>query len=359
MGRCASPCLGDLDPNAYRAPARQGAGAVRRPDAAGSGCSAELDEQIAAASADAPLRARRGAAAPPRAAGGRCSSGWTGMLRAVARRPRLVLARHPVKERFDAFWVVERPGGRLGPAAGLRASWRSAPRPRSRRAPAAGHGPAGGGRRGPDRVRLGRRARAAELAARPRPGDRAAARRSWSARAAGRAASAAASLAPRLRSGGHRAAASASSSRATPRGVDRQLLPRRARSPCSWPGASRRASRVLRGDEVDSRRRGGRRRGRRPALLSLVGLRQADRDHLLDHQPPPAHPPGASWPRHVEQTRLDRVQGVSTQQSAIQRLLQVGPSTSTPPRRGMRDFAFRGVAQPEKVMATVDQAQRE
>ena len=33
-----------------------------------------------------------------------------GMLRATHAAPRLVLARHPVKERFDAFWIVQ---GRL------------------------------------------------------------------------------------------------------------------------------------------------------------------------------------------------------------------------------------------------------
>jgi DNA polymerase-3 subunit epsilon len=33
-----------------------------------------------------------------------------GMLRATHSEPRLVLARHPVKERFDAFWIVQ---GRL------------------------------------------------------------------------------------------------------------------------------------------------------------------------------------------------------------------------------------------------------
>jgi hypothetical protein len=33
-----------------------------------------------------------------------------GMLRATHAEPRLVLAKHPVKERFDAFWIVQ---GRL------------------------------------------------------------------------------------------------------------------------------------------------------------------------------------------------------------------------------------------------------
>jgi DNA polymerase-3 subunit epsilon len=118
MGRCLSPCLGDLDPNAYR----------RRLDAAlalfdGSGQAeerllGEIDARMRAAS-----EARRYEAAEAlrrrheRIAGvlGRLE----GVLRAVRREPRLVLARHPVKERWDAFWVA---GGRVvdwGPLPGL------------------------------------------------------------------------------------------------------------------------------------------------------------------------------------------------------------------------------------------------
>jgi DNA polymerase-3 subunit epsilon len=108
MGRCVSPCLGDLDPNAYR----------RQVDAALSFFDgtdgrerllAEIDARIGAASKDrryeraAALQRRRGRVA------------WLlekleGVLRATHAAPRLVLARHPAKERFDAFWVVQ---GRL------------------------------------------------------------------------------------------------------------------------------------------------------------------------------------------------------------------------------------------------------
>lgn len=108
MGRCVSPCLGDLDPNAYR----------RQVDAALSFFDgtdgrerllAEIDARIGAAAKDrryeraAALQRRRGRVA------------WLlekleGVLRATHAAPRLVLARHPTKERFDAFWVVQ---GRL------------------------------------------------------------------------------------------------------------------------------------------------------------------------------------------------------------------------------------------------------
>ena len=63
--------------------------------------------------------------------------------------------------------------------------------------------------------------------------------------------------------------------------------------------------------------------------------------------------------RNVEQTRLDRVQGVTTRQSVLERILQVGTVDFDTAATGEADFAFRGVAQPEKVMQSVDEAQRE
>ena len=59
-----------------------------------------------------------------------------GVLRATHAAPRLVLARHPVKERFDAFWLVR---GRLVDWGPLPAtpSWWSARRRRSPARPAA------------------------------------------------------------------------------------------------------------------------------------------------------------------------------------------------------------------------------
>jgi uncharacterized membrane protein YdbT with pleckstrin-like domain len=63
--------------------------------------------------------------------------------------------------------------------------------------------------------------------------------------------------------------------------------------------------------------------------------------------------------RHVQETRLERVQNVNTDQSVIERLLQVGTVDFDTAGTGDSDFAFRGVAQPEKVMAKVEHALRE
>ena len=65
--------------------------------------------------------------------------------------------------------------------------------------------------------------------------------------------------------------------------------------------------------------------------------------------------------RHVQQARLERVQNVSTSQSVLERILQVGTVDFDTAAAGTEeaDFAFDGVSQPEKVMAAVDQAQRE
>jgi uncharacterized membrane protein YdbT with pleckstrin-like domain len=63
--------------------------------------------------------------------------------------------------------------------------------------------------------------------------------------------------------------------------------------------------------------------------------------------------------RHVQQTQLERVQNVNVNQSVLQRLLQVGTVDFDTAGTGDSDFAFVGVAQPEKVMHAVDQAQRE
>jgi DNA polymerase-3 subunit epsilon len=108
MGRCLSPCLGDLDPNAYR---RQLDAALAHFEEPGAGerLIAELDHRMCEAAAE--RRYERAAALRRR----RERLAWVlerleGVLRATHAAPRLVLARHPVKERFDAFWIVQ---GRL------------------------------------------------------------------------------------------------------------------------------------------------------------------------------------------------------------------------------------------------------
>jgi len=63
--------------------------------------------------------------------------------------------------------------------------------------------------------------------------------------------------------------------------------------------------------------------------------------------------------RKVQQARLERVQNVNTDQSVLERLLQIGKVDFDTAGTTDSDFSFSGVAQPEKVMAAVDEAQRE
>jgi DNA polymerase-3 subunit epsilon len=108
MGRCVSPCLGDLDPNAYRRQLDLALGHFEEPGA-GEALIEELDRRMREAAAG--LRFERAAALLRR----KERLAWLvdrleGVLRATHAAPRLVLAQHPVKERFDAFWIVQ---GRL------------------------------------------------------------------------------------------------------------------------------------------------------------------------------------------------------------------------------------------------------
>jgi DNA polymerase III subunit epsilon len=108
MGRCVSPCLGDLDPNAYRRQLDAALAHFERPGA-GEALIEELGERIRAAAQG--QRFERAAALLRR----KERLAWLverleGMLQATHSAPRLVLTRHPLKERFDAFWIVQ---GRL------------------------------------------------------------------------------------------------------------------------------------------------------------------------------------------------------------------------------------------------------
>jgi DNA polymerase III subunit epsilon len=108
MGRCVSPCLGDLDPNAYRRQVDLALSHFERPGA-GEALIAEIDRRMLEASQE--RRYERAAALLRR----RERLSWVlerleGVLRATHAAPRLVLASHPVKDRHDAFWLVR---GRL------------------------------------------------------------------------------------------------------------------------------------------------------------------------------------------------------------------------------------------------------
>ena len=63
--------------------------------------------------------------------------------------------------------------------------------------------------------------------------------------------------------------------------------------------------------------------------------------------------------RKTQEARLERVQNVNTDQGVLDRILQVGSVDFDTAGTTDSDFAFRGVAQPEKVVRAVDRAQRE
>jgi len=62
--------------------------------------------------------------------------------------------------------------------------------------------------------------------------------------------------------------------------------------------------------------------------------------------------------RRVQQTQLDRVQNVNTNQSLLERMLQVGTVDFDTAGTDDSDFTFRGIADPDEVVTAVDQAQR-
>ncbi|MGH2857136.1 MAG: exonuclease domain-containing protein, partial [Solirubrobacteraceae bacterium] len=108
MGRCLSPCLGDLDPNLYR----------RRLDevlalfcdtGAAQPLLAHVDRQMRLAAA-ARRYERADALRRRQARLGTILQRLGGVLEATHARPRLVLAPHPGGAGHEAFWVV---GGRL------------------------------------------------------------------------------------------------------------------------------------------------------------------------------------------------------------------------------------------------------
>ncbi|MEA2212780.1 MAG: polymerase subunit epsilon [Solirubrobacteraceae bacterium] len=118
MGRCLSPCLGDLDPNLYR----------RRLDevlrlfvgVSGGEPGAPLLEHVEAQMRAAAAQQRYERAAALRRRRRRLGLVLTrlgGLLEATHARPRVLLGAHPTRPEFDAFWLA---GGRLvdwGPVA--------------------------------------------------------------------------------------------------------------------------------------------------------------------------------------------------------------------------------------------------
>jgi uncharacterized membrane protein YdbT with pleckstrin-like domain len=63
--------------------------------------------------------------------------------------------------------------------------------------------------------------------------------------------------------------------------------------------------------------------------------------------------------RHTQETRLERLQNVNTDQGLFDRLLHIGTVDFDTAGGDDFDFAFRGVAEPEEVGRSVDRAVRE
>jgi uncharacterized membrane protein YdbT with pleckstrin-like domain len=63
--------------------------------------------------------------------------------------------------------------------------------------------------------------------------------------------------------------------------------------------------------------------------------------------------------RRVQQTRIDRVQNVNTDQTFVDRILRVGTVDFDTAGTDDSDFTFRGISGPDGVVAAVDRAQRE
>jgi DNA polymerase-3 subunit epsilon len=127
MGRCLSPCLGDLDPNLYRERLDAALRIFVAPDG-GRALLAHVDAQIRAASAD---RAYERAAWLARRRARLDSLVWRlgGVLRAAHAGARVVAAPHPSRHgSFDCFWVA---GGRVvhwGPPPAPARAWEVAQR---------------------------------------------------------------------------------------------------------------------------------------------------------------------------------------------------------------------------------------
>jgi DNA polymerase III subunit epsilon len=109
MGRCLSPCLGDLDPNAYRG-RLDSALALFTGDGDGArALLAHLDREMRAAAAEERFE-RAGWLRRRRARLAVLLERLGGAVAATHARPRLVLAAHPERAEFDALWLV---GGRV------------------------------------------------------------------------------------------------------------------------------------------------------------------------------------------------------------------------------------------------------
>jgi uncharacterized membrane protein YdbT with pleckstrin-like domain len=93
------------------------------------------------------------------------------------------------------------------------------------------------------------------------------------------------------------------------------------------------------------------------ALVVLVGLikRQATRYVITSER---LHIRHGILAKKTQETRVQRVQNVNTEQSFVQRVLQVGTVDFDTAGTDDSEFRFVGVSNPEDVVRAVDRAQR-
>src|SRR5215212_10767223 len=93
------------------------------------------------------------------------------------------------------------------------------------------------------------------------------------------------------------------------------------------------------------------------ALVVVVGLikRQATRYVITSER---LHIRHGILAKKTQETRVQRVQNVNTEQSFFQRILQVGTVDFDTAGTDDSEFRFVGVANPEEVVRAVDRAQR-
>jgi uncharacterized membrane protein YdbT with pleckstrin-like domain len=63
--------------------------------------------------------------------------------------------------------------------------------------------------------------------------------------------------------------------------------------------------------------------------------------------------------KHIQQTRIERVQNVNTSQTFVSRILRVGTVDFDTAGTDDSDFTFMGVGSPHRVVEAIDRAQRE
>jgi uncharacterized membrane protein YdbT with pleckstrin-like domain len=94
------------------------------------------------------------------------------------------------------------------------------------------------------------------------------------------------------------------------------------------------------------------------ALVLIIGfLRRTATDYLVTNQR--LYIRHGIVSKHVQQTRIDRVQNVNTDQTLGQRLLMIGTVDFDTAGTDDSDFRFVGIGRPGRVAAAVDRALRD